>query len=280
MKSFDRKFGTAFLAGVPQSPGVYLIRCDQGSLIYVGKAKSLRRRLSQYRNVQRRKKHAKMRAIVRDASTIEIRPCDSELSALELETRLIQEHRPRLNIAGAFSFLYPLIGMRWTAEGQVAFCYTTDPQFFEKEGFSLHGCYRSRERTRDAFFALMELLEFVGHRSPRKKLGAAILPKYSYAYEFRRIPPEWKDLLTDFFAGGSTRALEALVLALVENAAARRGPSAIQERLRILTRFWRHEALLLSRACSTTSSPYPVSQSERDLVFLRFRFSHTHGARA
>src|SRR5512147_296869 len=126
MRSFDRKFGADFLASLPSEPGVYLIYDRQDVLIYVGKAVNLKRRLSQYRNTLRRKKYRRMRGIVREAARIEIQCAETHLDACLTETRLIQKHRPRWNIAGAYSFLYPLIGIR-SANGNLEFCLTTTP---------------------------------------------------------------------------------------------------------------------------------------------------------
>ena len=60
VRNFDRKFDAEFLESLPGSPGVYLVYDQQEELIYVGKAKNLKRRLSQYRNTMRRKKHRRM----------------------------------------------------------------------------------------------------------------------------------------------------------------------------------------------------------------------------
>src|SRR5499427_6209343 len=112
IRRFDRKFGAEFLESLPGSPGVYLVYDANDELIYVGKAKNLKRRLSQYRNVLRRKKHRRMRGIVKEAVRIETQCVDTDLNACLAEARLIQKHRPRWNIVGAYSFLYPLIGIR------------------------------------------------------------------------------------------------------------------------------------------------------------------------
>jgi hypothetical protein len=53
MQPFDRKFGADFLAGVPSAPGVYHFYDAVGVLLYVGKARDLRRRLGQYRTTRR-----------------------------------------------------------------------------------------------------------------------------------------------------------------------------------------------------------------------------------
>jgi excinuclease ABC subunit C len=67
VRDFDRKFGAEFLESIPGFPGVYLVYNLKDELIYVGKAKNLKRRLSQYRNTARRKKHRRMRGIVKEA---------------------------------------------------------------------------------------------------------------------------------------------------------------------------------------------------------------------
>src|SRR5437763_13900618 len=106
---FDRRFGAEFLAGVPREPGIYRMYDAAGGLLYVGKARDLRRRLGQYRTARRTKKDRKRRALVRSADRIEWQCCASELDASRAELGLIQALRPRRNVAGAFSFLSPFI---------------------------------------------------------------------------------------------------------------------------------------------------------------------------
>jgi excinuclease ABC subunit C len=148
VRDFDRKFGAQFLDSVPGLPGVYLVYNDKEELIYVGKAKHLKRRLSQYRNSTRRKKHRRMRGIVKDAARIEIRSADTHLAACLEETVLIQKHRPHWNIVGAYSFLYPLIGIR-SVNANIEFCLTTTPDAVLERypGFEFHGAFRSRRIT-------------------------------------------------------------------------------------------------------------------------------------
>ncbi len=271
---FDSKFGDDFVSALPGTPGVYRVFSAEGALIYVGKAKNLRRRLGQYRNAKRRKKHHKMRAVVASGHSIEVEQCSSHLDACLLEARLIQEHRPRLNVAGAYHFLYPLVGVREEPSSEVTFCYTTQPERFEN--FEWNGAYRSRLITREAFHALMDLLEFVGHPSKKSRRTArsdrAAFAKFSSVRKFRCVNLRWIESLRAFFRGESKAALEELILMLVENAGARSRSSEIQEKLRLLSRFYRHEATRLARmrrVCGFTA--YPVPQSERDLLWIRSR---------
>ncbi len=264
--AFDRKFGEEFVARLPAMPGIYRVFDSTDATIYVGKAIHLRRRLSQYRNAKRRKKHHKMRAIIREAARIEIIECATHLEACLLETRLIQELRPKLNVANAFYFLYPMVGLRFES-GTFSLLYTTLPE--EHPGFQLHGAFRSREITWEAFYALVRLMRFIGH--PIKRKGGP-KSRRAFLFEFRQVPERWTSLMSAFFKGESKGLLEELILALVENAAARKSREEIQERLDELLRFWRHEATPLNRARKATAlTDYPVPQKERDLLFLRYR---------
>jgi excinuclease ABC subunit C len=271
VRTFDLKFGAEFLESLPGSPGVYLVYDHQDQLIYVGKAKNLKRRLSQYRNSLRRKKHRRMRGIVKEATRIEIQRAETDLDACLTETMLIQKYRPRWNIVGAYSFLYPLIGIR-SADGNIDFCMTSTPEALLKQcpGFEFHGAFRSRRITGDAFFALMRLLKFVGHVNPSNRRSR--IPRYSYVFSFRRLPSNWAGIWAGFYKGESALATEELILKLVENTGARHRPARVQEHLDELKRFWRREVLTLAKARKTTGyTEWPVPQYERDLLFLSYK---------
>ena len=270
-RDFDRKFGSEFLESLPDSPGVYLVYDQQHELIYVGKAKYLKRRLSQYRNTVRRKKHRRMRGIVREAARIETHRAETDFDACLTEMMLIQKHRPRWNIVGAYSFLYPLIWIRST-DGNIEFCMTTTPEAVLEEypGFDFHGAFRSRRITGDAFFALMRLLRFVGHVNPSKRRSRTF--KYSYIFSFRRLPSNWAGAWASFYQGQSALAMEELILNLVENAGARHRPTKVQEHLDEIKRFWRHEILTLAKVRKATGcGDWPVPQFQRDLIFLSYK---------
>jgi excinuclease ABC subunit C len=212
-----------------------------------------------------------MRGIVKEAARIEIQCAENHLDACLTETMLIQKHRPRWNIVGAYSFLYPLIGIR-SANGNIEFCMTTTPEAVLKEcpGFEFHGAFRSRRITGDAFFALMRLLRFVGHVNPSN--WRSRIPRHSYIFSFRRLPSKWAGVWASFFKGESALAMEELILNLVENTGARRRPSKVQEHLDELKRFWRHEVLTLAKVRKATGcGEWPVPQYQRDLVFLSYR---------
>ncbi len=88
------------LHAVPHKPGVYLMRDRFARVIYVGKARDLRRRVSQYFMPSRRMTaDLKTRALLDAIWDFEVHTVNSEPEALLLEGRLIKEFRPRYNIS-------------------------------------------------------------------------------------------------------------------------------------------------------------------------------------
>ncbi|MFT4300446.1 MAG: excinuclease ABC subunit UvrC [Desulfovibrio sp.] len=83
-------------ATIPLSPGVYLYKDDRGRIIYVGKARVLRRRVLSYFRPDGLP--AKTRAMLSHATSIEYLTTTTEKEALLLEASLIKKHRPRYNI--------------------------------------------------------------------------------------------------------------------------------------------------------------------------------------
>ncbi|MGO8695288.1 MAG: excinuclease ABC subunit UvrC [Rectinemataceae bacterium] len=90
----------------PVEPGVYLMRDAAGEIIYVGKAKILRNRLSSYFSGR---KDVKTRHLVSRIDRIEWIMAGSEYEALLLENTLIKEHKPRYNINLKDGKTYPSV---------------------------------------------------------------------------------------------------------------------------------------------------------------------------
>jgi excinuclease ABC subunit C len=93
---------------LPESPGVYLWRDEEGTVLYVGKAKRLRSRVRSYVNGD----HAasvKTRALMGAVAALETIVVPSEAHALILEANLIKEYKPRYNIALRDDKSYPYI---------------------------------------------------------------------------------------------------------------------------------------------------------------------------
>ena len=88
------------LSAVPHKPGVYLHRDRFGTVIYVGKALDLRKRVSQYFQSSRRNGwDLKFNALVEAIADFDIHIVRSEPEALLLESKLIKEFKPRFNVS-------------------------------------------------------------------------------------------------------------------------------------------------------------------------------------
>lgn len=86
------------LKDFPKLPGVYFMKSRSDELLYIGKAKNLRERLSSYFRFNS-ELPVKLRRLLRNINSIEYEITNSELSALILESKLIKQHKPRFNSA-------------------------------------------------------------------------------------------------------------------------------------------------------------------------------------
>ncbi len=93
-KAFDAR---AFLQNLGNDPGVYRMLDRATRVLYVGKARNLKNRLSSYFR-HREQLDAKTRALMSHTESIEVTRTHTETEALLLENNLIKEHRPRYNI--------------------------------------------------------------------------------------------------------------------------------------------------------------------------------------
>jgi excinuclease ABC subunit C len=82
---------------LPESPGIYRFYNDEGELIYVGKAKSIRKRVSSYFNKQAGVNRKTLR-LVSEIANIEYTVANSEFDALLLENNFIKQNQPKYNI--------------------------------------------------------------------------------------------------------------------------------------------------------------------------------------
>lgn len=93
---------------IPDHPGAYLFRDRNGKVIYVGKAKSLRSRVSSYFGIGL---HPRTQTMVDNARAVEWIITESEVAALMLEYTLIKKHRPRFNVKLVDDKSYPYLAI-------------------------------------------------------------------------------------------------------------------------------------------------------------------------
>ncbi len=140
---------TSLVRFFPRSPGVYLMKDEDGLIIYIGKAKNLHSRVSSY---FRGTKDRKTGVLVQRISTVDYIVTNNEYEALLLENNLIKEHQPRYNINLKDGKSYPMI--RITAEEY--------PRVFRtrrivQDGSQYYGPYTDIHRV-DRYLELIERL--------------------------------------------------------------------------------------------------------------------------
>ncbi|MHA1744708.1 MAG: GIY-YIG nuclease family protein, partial [Promethearchaeota archaeon] len=100
---------------LPLSPGCYLFKNEQGTVLYVGKAKSLRKRVSSYWKDTSKSKavdrysREKLRQLQKLIADVEVFVVENEMEALLLENELIKQHQPRFNVLLRDSKSYPWV---------------------------------------------------------------------------------------------------------------------------------------------------------------------------
>ena len=96
----------SILKTIPTDPGVYRYYDEKGEIIYVGKAKNLKRRVSSYFNKQQ---SGKVKVLVSRIADIKFIVVDNEMEALLLENNMIKQYKPRYNIMLKDDKTYPWI---------------------------------------------------------------------------------------------------------------------------------------------------------------------------
>jgi excinuclease ABC subunit C len=124
------------IRSIPASPGVYLYKNAEGDVIYVGKAKSLRHRVSSYFH-EGRVADAKTGTLVREAVDVDYIVVANNKEALALENHLIKEKQPRFNILLRDDKTYPYVKV--TLAERYPRVYVT--RRLRKDGSAYYGPY-------------------------------------------------------------------------------------------------------------------------------------------
>ena len=145
----------AQLRALPDQPGVYMFRGGEGEVLYVGKAKSLRKRVQSY---FRRDLHAtvKTAGLVERIEEIEFVAAGSETEALLLEQNLIKRHRPAFNIRLRDDKSYPYIAVT-TGDEYPRVMFTRERH---RKGVLYFGPYSSAKKVRETLDVLNRVFPY------------------------------------------------------------------------------------------------------------------------
>jgi hypothetical protein len=131
------RLGAPFFRQLPEAPGVYLMRDGSDAVLYVGKAKDLRKRLGSYRVANPDRMPGRLLRLLHQARRIECETCADETSALARESELLLSLRPRFNRAGVWPA--PVRYLTWNISTEaLQIALTEKPQ----DGWRTHGPLR------------------------------------------------------------------------------------------------------------------------------------------
>ncbi len=138
------RLGRDFFLGLPQSPGVYLIRDRAGRVLYVGQSKNLRQRLSFYRYVRPETASRKVIRLIARLSAIEIELFPNPTAARLRENALLRHHRPTFNSANTHPESHLFIQIKLT-DGRLEVDYSNIEGEFSSQGSETHlfGAFKS-----------------------------------------------------------------------------------------------------------------------------------------
>ena len=174
---------------IPDNPGVYLMKNEKGKIIYVGKAKNLRNRVSSYfKNVNSH--NEKTLELVKNIRDIEFFICKTEVEALILENNLIKKNKPKYNILLKDEKTYPYIK-------------------FTREKFPKLEVVRSTKRLNEKadyfgpypmgiFFAVKSLLKIFPMRDCNRNMEKITKPCLKYHMNTCPAPCMYKDIETEY----------------------------------------------------------------------------------
>ena len=174
---------------IPDNPGVYLMKNEKGKIIYVGKAKNLRNRVSSYfKNINSH--NAKTLELVKNIKDIEFFICKTEVEALILENNLIKKNKPKYNILLKDEKTYPYIK-------------------FTREKFPKIEVVRSTKRLNEKadyfgpypmgiFFAVKSLLKIFPMRDCNRNMEKITKPCLKYHMNTCPAPCMYKDIETEY----------------------------------------------------------------------------------
>ena len=199
------------LAALPDNPGVYLMKNQEGKIIYVGKAVNLKNRVRSYFRTLPAEA-LKTKALVRNIADFEYIITDSEVEALVLECNLIKKYRPKYNISLKDDKTYPYLKI--TNEDYPRVLVT---RHYVKDGGKYFGPYPSVTVLRETLELLHSIFPF---RSCKQKTFTNDRPCLNYQIKRCYAPcagkiskEEYGELIAkinDFFAGNHDDLLKSL----------------------------------------------------------------------
>lgn len=231
----EQKLGPEIFEDIPQEPGIYRFYDENELLLYVGKAKNLRRRLFSYKRAKPGKTSRKEAALISKIHRFEYDILESEHEAILRENHWIREHRPEFNYANKHTETYYFItiqehqsgltfGLSMNPSGNLypdsdkPLYRELHPPFEQDVEKKIYGCFKGHRIVRTSLGALLQLLWMAEYES--------VSPHYLPVQLSRNLTPmrfyfpvseksslkkdQLTDMLNDWFLGDSFEIVDYL----------------------------------------------------------------------
>src|SRR5215218_8029681 len=150
------------LKGLPTRPGVYLFRDERGSVLYVGKAKSLRPRVRSYFQARGRDRPT-ISQLPERVHDVEVIVTSTEVEALHLEQNLVKRHRPPFNVRLRDDKSFPYIAV--TVEDEFPRVMFTRER--HRKGVVYFGPYANAKKVRETLDVLNRVFQYRPCEGPK-----------------------------------------------------------------------------------------------------------------
>ncbi|NOZ23137.1 MAG: excinuclease ABC subunit UvrC [Planctomycetes bacterium] len=139
----------------PDAPGVYLMKDAKGVVIYIGKAKSLCKRIQSYLYPEKDQR-PKIPFMVSQIHDVEYVPAESEVDALLMEARLVRDVQPKFNTELKDSKTFPYIEIRWRTD----FPGVYFTRYCDRKASRYYGPFTDAKSLRQAIHLLQRIFKF------------------------------------------------------------------------------------------------------------------------
>lgn len=293
----EQKLGSTVFEDIPQKPGIYRFYDENEMLLYVGKAKNLRRRLFTYKRARPGKTTRKESRLISRINRFEFDVLESEEEAILHENRWIREHRPEFNHANKHTETYYFITVQ-RLESSLVFGLSMNPSgqlYPENEkplyqkfppSFSNHidsqtyGCFKGHRTVRISLGSLLQLLwmdEFVSlspHFLP-VQLSRNLTPmrfQLPYQHQSKSETDSLENMIDSWFLGNSRDLVDYLKERMHEKRMATFTRSFIDDALETLENYYQNNlySYRMMRELKENSESHLIEQDELDDLITQF----------
>lgn len=212
------KFNPEFFKQIPDTPGVYFMLNEKRSILYIGKAKNLKNRISSYTRARPGYSADHTLEMLDNVTSIQWKVCKSEEAALRKENELLHAIRPPYNVAQTQAEHYLFLGVKESAQAQDQLDFQLSSYAeIRNEGYHVYGCFNHRSKIKAGYTALLRLIYAASSTRARFSYPARICrvyPPWLYTGEF---PRDWREPLDRFLSGKSHELLQLIVEKLLSN---------------------------------------------------------------